>query len=58
LGGILALDSARRAGIGFVSHEFFTGDYLMEYFVDWLTRLFQRLGEWAEDREDRDKRRR
>ena len=30
----------------------------MEYFVDWLTRLFQRLGEWAEDREDRDKRRR
>ena len=30
----------------------------MEYFVDWLTRLFQRIGEWSEDREDRDKRRR
>jgi hypothetical protein len=30
----------------------------MDYFVDWLTRLFERVGNWAEEREkkNRDKR--
>ena len=23
----------------------------MDYFVDWLTRLFERIGNWAEDKE-------
>jgi hypothetical protein len=30
----------------------------MDWFVDWLTRVFEKLGAWAEDREDREKRRR
>ena len=25
----------------------------MDYFVDWLTRLFERIGNWAEDKESR-----
>jgi len=23
----------------------------MDYFVDWLTRLFERIGNWAEEKE-------
>ena len=29
----------------------------MEFFVDWLTRVFEKIGAWAEAREDREKRR-
>lgn len=25
----------------------------MDYFVDWLTRVFEKIGAWAEDREER-----
>ena len=25
----------------------------MDYFVDWLTRLFEKLGNWAEEKENR-----
>ena len=25
----------------------------MDYFVDWLTRLFEKIGVWAEDKENR-----
>jgi len=28
----------------------------MDWFVDWLTRVFEKLGAWAEDREDREDR--
>ena len=27
----------------------------MDYFVDWLTRVFEKIGAWAEDREDRER---
>jgi len=34
------------------------GGLTVDYVVDWLTRVFERIGAWAEAREDREKRRR
>ena len=27
----------------------------MDYFVDWLTRLFEKIGVWAEEREEKNR---
>ena len=27
----------------------------MDYFVDWLTRLFEKIGIWAEEREEKNR---